>query len=124
MIKQGDIAWLNLDPKMGHEQSGRRPVIVVSNAYFQSATSQVMIMVCPITKSDNSFPLHIPLNDETKTQGFAMCEHIKTLDITARNYQFIEELPEEILEEILKVLADATQKDPKTNIVAEIAETN
>ena len=26
---QGDVVWLSLDPTKGHEQSGRRPVIVI-----------------------------------------------------------------------------------------------
>jgi len=124
MIKQGDIAWLDLDPQIGNEQSGRRPVVVVSNEYFHNRTSQTRAMICPITRTDNRFSLHVKLNEDTKTQGFAMCEQIKILDIGARNYRFIEEMPEEILSEILGTMGDFIVKDPKTNIVAEVAETN
>lgn len=29
-ILRGDIYWANLDPTLGHEQAGRRPVMVLS----------------------------------------------------------------------------------------------
>ena len=30
-IRRGDVFLANLDPVMGHEQGGRRPVVVVQN---------------------------------------------------------------------------------------------
>ena len=29
-IEQGDIIWINFDPQAGHEESKRRPALVVS----------------------------------------------------------------------------------------------
>jgi mRNA interferase MazF len=34
-ILRGDICWADLDPAKGHEQSGQRPVLVLSNAEFK-----------------------------------------------------------------------------------------
>jgi len=52
MVKQGDIIWLDFNPQTGHEQSGRRPALVVSNESFNRFSK--MAIVCPITNTDLS----------------------------------------------------------------------
>jgi len=101
MIQQGDIAWLDLDPQSGHEQKGRRPVVIISNKEFHMITGSKLAMVCPITNTSRANLLHIELDKQTKTTGFIMCEQVKVLDITTRNYEFKEIIPHAIL---LKVL--------------------
>ena len=51
MVKQGDIIWLDFNPQTGHEQSGRRPAVVVSNESFNRFSK--MAIVCPITNTVN-----------------------------------------------------------------------
>jgi len=101
MIKQGDIAWLDLDPQSGYEQKGRRPVVVVSNSEFHLLTGSKLAMVCPITNTGRANLLHVELDKQIKTTGFVMCEQAKVLDITARNYEFKEKIPKVILNKIL-----------------------
>ena len=101
MINQGDIAWLDLDPQSGHEQKGRRPVIVVSNSDFHLITGSKLAMVCPITNTGRANLLHVELDKQTHTTGFIMCEQAKVLDITTRNYKFIEEAPSAVLAKVL-----------------------
>jgi len=101
MINQGDIAWLDLDPQSGHEQKGRRPVIVVSNSDFHLITGSKLAMVCPITSTGRANLLHVELDKQTHTAGFIMCEQAKVLDITTRNYKFIEEAPTAVLIKVL-----------------------
>jgi mRNA interferase MazF len=102
MINQGDIAWLDLDPQSGHEQKGRRPVVVVSNNDFHLMTGNKLAMVCPITKTRRANLLHVELGEQTKITGFVMCEQVKVLDISARNYESIEEISREILVKVLE----------------------
>jgi len=101
MINQGDIAWLDLDPQSGHEQKGRRPVIVVSNRDFHLITNSKLAMVCPITNVGRANLLHVELDKQTHTTGFIMCEQAKVLDITTRNYKLIEKAPIAILTKVL-----------------------
>ena len=63
-----------------------------------------MSIVCPITNTNNHFPLHIPLDDRTQTTGVILCEHIKALDLNSRIYQVVEELPKDILDKIIDVV--------------------
>lgn len=102
MVKQGDIIKINLNPQTGHEQAGYRPVVVVSNTFFNNKTG--LAIVCPITNTNNFFPLRIPLDNRTKTTGFILCEHIRSLDINTRTYKFIERLPNDILNNVLSII--------------------
>ena len=101
-MKQGDIIKLNFNPQKGHEQAGYRPAVVVSNNFFNEKTN--FAILCPITNTDNKFPLHILLDSRTATTGVVLCEHIKSLDLTAREYTIAEKLPKDILQKIIDVV--------------------
>jgi len=89
--QQGDIIYMDFSPQSGHEQAGKRPALVVSNNLFFIRTH--MAIVCPITNTNNGFPLHILLDSRTSTTGVIECEQCKSLDIIARNASFKESLP-------------------------------
>ena len=100
--RQGDIIFLDFDPQAGHEQKGKRPALVVSNEQFHKRTN--LAMVCPITNTKTGFPMHITLDDRTKSTGEIMCEQAKCLDIKARNASFKESVPEEILDKAIDII--------------------
>ena len=102
MVNQGDIIKVNFNPQKGHEQAGYRPAVVVSNNFFNQKTN--LAIICPITNTNNIFPLHIPLDSRTQTTGVILCEHIRTLDLNARPYQTVEQLPKEILSKVIDVV--------------------
>ncbi|MBC3899995.1 type II toxin-antitoxin system PemK/MazF family toxin [Acetobacterium malicum] len=108
MVKQGDIIKLNFNPQSGHEQAGFRPAVVISNDFFNEKVN--MTIVCPITYTNRSFPLHIALDDRTKTTGFVLCEHIKSIDLEARSYHYVERIPQDLLEEILSTVFSEIEK--------------
>ena len=97
--KQGDIVFLDFSPQSGHEQAGRRPGIIISNNQFFTRTR--LAVVCPITNTYDQFPLHIPLDDRTKTTGLILTEHMKCLNVLSRNIQFAEKLPDDLLAKTL-----------------------
>ena len=103
MVVQGEIIKVNFNPQAGHEQAGYRQAVVVSNDFFNNKTN--LAVLCPITNTDNKFPLHIPLDGRTKTTGAILCEHIRTLDIEARGYKVVERLPKDLLEKTLNVIS-------------------
>ena len=102
MVKQGTIIKINFNPQAGHEQAGYRPAVVISNEIFNEKAK--LSIVCPITNTNNHFPLHIPLDKRTKTTGVILCEHIRALDLNSRTYQEIEELPKDILKQVIDVV--------------------
>ena len=100
--EQGDIVFLDFSPQSGHEQAGRKPGVVISNEQFFRRTK--FAVICPITNTDNKFPLHIPLDDRTKTTGVILAEHMKCLDVVSRNIQFVEKMPDDLLEKTLSYI--------------------
>lgn len=102
MVKQGDIIKINLNPNKGHEEAGYRPALIISNHVFNKKTN--MTIVCPITNTNNAFPLHVALDDRTKSTGHVLCEHVRAIDLSARPYRYIEKIPEDLLGEILDIV--------------------
>ena len=102
MVKQGMIIKVNFNPQIGHEQAGYRPALVVSNNIFNNKAK--LAIVCPITNTNNKFPLHIALDERTKTKGVILCEHLKSLDLRKRKYEFIEYLPKDILDNVINTV--------------------
>ncbi len=97
--KQGDVVFLDFSPQSGHEQARRRPGVVISNEQFFIRTK--FAVVRPVTNTSNEFPLHIPLDNRTKTTGVILTEHMKCLDVISRNIQFVEKMPEDLLKKTL-----------------------
>lgn len=102
MVSQGDIIKVNLNPTKGHEQAGYRPALVISNNFFNRKTN--LVIACPITNTNNRFPLHIELDKRTQTTGVILCEHIKSLDLASRGYKLVEKVPQDILENVLNIV--------------------
>ena len=86
--KQGDIVFLNFNPTKGHEQSGNRPAVVISNNVFNLNTK--MVIVCPISSNQKYFPTHYLLEDTKKVHGSVLCEHIRSIDYESRKLKFVE----------------------------------
>ncbi|MCL2054936.1 MAG: type II toxin-antitoxin system PemK/MazF family toxin [Oscillospiraceae bacterium] len=103
IFKQGDIVIVSFDPTLGHEQAGLRPALVVSKELYNQVTNQ--IVVCPITSRVKPLPMRIMLDERTKTQGYIMCDQIRTFDINARNPKFAEKIPQDILETVRQTVS-------------------
>ena len=59
MPDRGDAVRVDLDPSVGHEQGGRRPVIVLSPARANGITD--LAVVCPLTSRIKGYPFEIEL---------------------------------------------------------------
>lgn len=103
-VNQGDIFWVTLDPTEGHEQRGRRPVMVISTNDFYRLTNG-LVKVLAISSKIKPFPLHVNLPEGMRTNGQVLVQHERTLDFNSsiRNAQFIEHCPKEVLIEIAKL---------------------
>ena len=104
-MRRGDIYLVSLDPTAGHEQSGSRPVLIVSPAEFNAATR--LPVVLPITNGGEfARPLGfaVPLTG-IKTTGVVRCDQPRVIDLAARNARKVKTLPEPIMEEVLAKVA-------------------
>lgn len=75
---------------------------MVSNDFFNRQTG--LSMVCPITSTKRNYPLHTSAGSCSKIDGYIMVEQIRSTDYQARNAEFIEKAPAELLNEVLSLL--------------------
>lgn len=103
--KQGDIILLSLDPTLGSEIRGMRPVLVLSNQEFNRCGRA---LVAPITQGnyDREAGWSTTLmGTGTRTQGAAVISQCRVLDWSARNAKKVEAVPREVIEDALARLA-------------------
>jgi mRNA-degrading endonuclease toxin of MazEF toxin-antitoxin module len=107
VAERGDIYLVSLDPSQGHEQQGRRPVLVVSPADFNRLTN--VPIVVPITTRGNfarvrGFTVSL-VDAATQTIGVIRCDQPRALDLEARGGRRLESVPGAIIDEVLAKLA-------------------
>jgi len=100
--RQGDVVFLDFNPTKGHEQSGFRPAVIISNNTFNDNTK--MVIVCPITSNEKEFPTHYHLEDTKEVNGSVLCEHIRSIDYEIRNLKFVEKLSDNDFISIITLL--------------------
>ena len=61
-ILRGDIYWADLDPTRGHKQSGRRPVLILSQYVFNSRSGTVIAVALTSQEQKAGFPLTLELS--------------------------------------------------------------
>jgi mRNA-degrading endonuclease toxin of MazEF toxin-antitoxin module len=107
LMKRGEIWLVSLDPTSGHEQRGRRPVLIVSPDAFNHVTK--VPVVVPITSGGNSARMAgfaVPLAGAgTKTTGIIRCDQPRALDLAARGGRKLESIPDAIMVEVLARLS-------------------
>ncbi len=78
----GDLIWLDFDPRIGREQSGRRPALVISPRPFWQATR--FAIVCPITSRVRPFGTSVVLPSGLAVAGEVLTSHVRSVDTMAR----------------------------------------
>ena len=106
-MKRGEIWLVSLDPTSGHEQRGRRPVLIVSPDAFNRVTKVPVVL--PIT-SGGSFArtagFAVTLEGAgTKTAGIVRCDQPRALDLASRSARRLEKVPERIIDDVLAKVA-------------------
>jgi mRNA-degrading endonuclease toxin of MazEF toxin-antitoxin module len=114
-MERGDIYLVSLDPTQGHEQQGRRPVLVVSPGAFNRLTKVPIVL--PIT-SGGSFArtagfavsltgagIRTRTGAGIRTRGIVRCDQPRALDLGARGGRRLESVPGPIIDEVLAKLA-------------------
>ncbi len=106
-MKRGDIWLVALDPAAGHEQTGRRPVLIVSPEAFNRVTKVPVVL--PITSGGNfarAAGFAVSLSGAgTQTAGVVRCDQPRALDLAARGGKKLESVPTRVMDEVLARLA-------------------
>ena len=106
VFDRGDVVSVPLDPALGHEQKGTRPALVLTTQAFNRLGD---VLVAPITQGGDharhaGFAVSLT-GTGCKTQGVALVNKIRMLDLAARKARRIERVPAEVIDEALARLS-------------------
>lgn len=102
-FSRGDIVMVNLEPAKGRNQKGEsRPTLVLSTSVFNAMG---VVLIAPITQGGD-YARHagfaVALSGAgTKTQGVALVNQVRMLDLEERGAKKIEAAPDFVIEDAL-----------------------
>src|SRR3954453_21744630 len=111
-MKRGQVHWAELVPRSGSEQTGRRPVIIVSHDGFNDTVGWNSVIVVPVSTSSlqgQRTPTVVEIRAGIaglQRTTFAVCHQVTTLD-RSKVSKKIGTLPPTILRAIEAGLAAA-----------------
>jgi mRNA interferase MazF len=81
-ILRGDVVWADLNPARGHEQAGRRPVVVISHDVFNARSGTVIALAITSQAPSASFPLTLELRGvRLPKRSWVKISQIRTLSV-------------------------------------------
>lgn len=83
---RGDIVWLDFNPVRGHEQSGRRPALIISSKKYNAKSG--LALVCPITSHIKGYPFEVEFKTKA-VQGVILADQIRGVDWSERRAEKI-----------------------------------
>ena len=85
-ILRGEVHWADLNPVRGHEQTGRRPVVVVSHDIFNERSGTVIAMAITSQPQRAGFPLtHELQSGDLPKRSWVKVSQIRTLSVQRLN---------------------------------------
>ena len=100
--ERGDVVSITMDPTAGHEQSGRRPALVVSPAAYNGKVG--LAILCPLTRQVKGYPFEVQVPDGLPVAGVVLADQAKSLDWRARRAELLCALPQESTSVVLQRL--------------------
>ncbi len=100
-LERGSLIKLSFDPTLGHEQAGYRPALVMSSALFHKKTGFALCI--PITSKQKGFLFEIEIK-EKYIKGVALPHGARMLDLTQRDFTFVEFAKPEIVSKTQSIL--------------------
>jgi mRNA interferase MazF len=96
-ILRGEIYWANLDPTKGHEQSGQRPVLVLSQDVFNERSGVVIAVALTSQPQRAGFPLTFELTATgLPKRSWVKISQIRTLSVERIGKRIDRVSPEEL----------------------------
>jgi mRNA interferase MazF len=109
-LLRGDIVWADLDPTQGHEQAGRRPVLILSQDVFNERSGTVIALALTSQEPPAGFPLTLELSGtKLPKRSWAKISQIRTLSVKRLSGKLGHLSPEQmsqILEGLNEIIGD------------------
>jgi mRNA interferase MazF len=89
-----------LDPRVGREQSGERPALVLSDRDFNASTGYIFCAL--VTGARHGWPFEVPIAADSKVAGVVLADQTKSIDYAARHVRYIAGSPGGLVEAVLE----------------------
>lgn len=81
-LLRGEIRWADLNPVRGHEQGGKRPVVIISQDVFNERSGTVIAMAITSQSQRAGFPLTLELGpSKLPKQSWVKISQVRTLSV-------------------------------------------
>jgi mRNA interferase MazF len=100
--ERGDAVWISLDPRMGREQAGRRPALILSPSAYNGRVG--LAILCPITNQVKGFPFEVAIPPGLSVSGVVLADHAKSQDWRARQAVLICRVPDSVVNRVAQRL--------------------
>ena len=105
-ILRGDILWADLNPVRGREQTGFRPVLVISQDVFNKRSGTVIALAITTQPPSAGFPLTFELTTAVlPKRSWVKISQIRTLSVERLGKKISRVAPEE-LDQIIDGLSE------------------
>ncbi len=96
-ILRGDIIWADLNPTIGHEQAGKRLVLILSHEVFNKRSGTVIVVAITSQPQKAGFPLTLELQESNlPKRSWVKISQIRTLSVKRLRNKISVAKPEEI----------------------------
>ena len=96
-ILRGDIFWADLDPSIGKEQAGFRPILVISHNVFNERSGTIIALAITSQPQRAGFPLTYELTtDKLPKKSWIKISQIRTLSVQRIKQKIGKVTPEEL----------------------------
>jgi mRNA interferase MazF len=96
-VLRGDVVWADLNPVVGHEQAGRRPVVVLSADVFNERSGTVIAMALTSRPQRAGFPLTLELKSvKLEKTAWVKISQVRTLSTRRLGRKLGRVAPEEL----------------------------
>ncbi|MGI5854076.1 MAG: type II toxin-antitoxin system PemK/MazF family toxin [Bacillota bacterium] len=106
MIKRGEIYFASLNPVIGSEQGGLRPVLIIQNDIGNTYSPTTIVAAITSRMKRAKLPTHVEIKNsqsELERDSVVLLEQIRTID-KRRLQEKIATLDEESMERVKKAL--------------------
>jgi mRNA interferase MazF len=98
-LLRGDVVWADLNPVRGREQSGLRPVLVLSHDLFNARSETVIVVALTSQPQRAGFPLTLKLDDLALPKpSWVKISQVRTISIERLGKRICRIAPETIQE--------------------------
>ena len=99
----GDLIWIDLSPTVGHEQSGRRPALVLTSSKYNAASG--LCVACPITRRARRYPFEVAMPNDGAVGGVVLADQARSLSWEKRYVQPIDRAPARLVVDVRERIA-------------------